>query len=108
VFNRRVSVDDVRASVAVVLPALDPVAVTRYDGIEVRRQTDGSGYRGKVVVGSGGAVSVAAYRVAGTAEQFLAAQALPLSVRPGDTVTVQLVSSSSTAQLRPRSSTSIR
>ncbi|MCU1478505.1 MAG: hypothetical protein JWQ64_3198 [Subtercola sp.] len=80
------SVGDVDLAATISIPA-SPVAL--FHAFELRRQADGSTYRGRLQVGSSGNLSLAISRVNGKSETSLSRIALPMTAQAASTVNVE-------------------
>jgi len=68
-----------------------------YQGWELRRQGDGSAYRGRLETGGSGAVSLAVTKVKKSGETSLGRVALPAGISAGSTVSIAFRAEGSTA-----------
>ena len=80
-----VSVKDVEVEGTVDLPK---TTAGFYQGWELRRQGDGSAYRGRLETGSSGKVALAVTKVKKSGETLLGRVALPTAVVPGSTLAI--------------------
>ena len=85
-----VSTSDTLVQSLLVVPPVDPGSINLHDTLEVRRQADGSTYRGRLRIKPGGSFGVAVSRTEGNTETSLASAVLPLQVAAGQQVWLQV------------------
>lgn len=78
-----VKVQDVDVTATIGLPK---TAASLYSAFELRHQTDGSRYRGRLIVGTSGTATLALTRINKKTEVELARSVLPFKVAPGQSV----------------------
>lgn len=93
---KNVSAADVTASGDFSFSSLPGTGANTYTGLETRRQADGSVYRGRLIVGSGGTAKLDISRVNAGKETGLGSYTLPFKVKANQAVRVEFKATGTT------------